>query len=100
MDNKKLKLSPSCIFNNTLGCIKKVPWILGRYAFFVILLLAVLDILFGILIFYNYISLARTSNPRITESPSTFKVDIYQEIIEDWQIRGQKLQNGEAPSAF
>ncbi len=100
MDNKKIKLSLSCVFNNTFGCIKKIPWILGRNAFVVILFLVILDILFGVLIFYNYIFLVRTSQPRITESPSAFKTNVYQEVLREWETREQNLQNIKPPANF
>jgi len=100
MQDKKIRLSISCTLNNTLGCIKKIPWILGKHAFIVILSLVILSALFGVLLFYNCIFLVRISNPRITESSATFKTDIYQGILKDWQTRDQNLQNIQTPTNF
>ena len=94
--NKNPKISISAI----LGIIKKIPWILGKHAFMVVLLLIILSIVFGVSVFYKYIYSVKISQPNIADSPSTFKSNIYQEILKDWEARDQKLQNGEVPNTF
>ena len=94
-DIKLKKLLPSI-----LATIKKLPWFLGKYAFWFILLLIVADVLFGVAIFYNYIFLVKMEEPEIAESPATFKEDVYQQIINNWQLRSQKLESGQNRDFF
>ena len=96
MNNKIFKLSPASVL---LG-IKKVPWILGRYAFPVVIFLIALDLVLGVVVIYNYIFLVKVEQLQITESPSAFKSDIYKEILKEWQSRDQRLQNNKIPGAF
>jgi len=90
------KISLSFISSN----IKKIPWFLGRYAFVAILILIAIDMILGAVLFYKYIYLVEKNQPQVTESPATFKKDVYQEILKDWQERSQKLQSQESPRAF
>lgn len=96
---KNLKVSAPMF----LPGVKKIPWILGRHAFLAIIILIALASLFGAFVSYKYIYLVKINQPHIIESPSKFKYDDYQKILESWQLREGKLQrllNGKAPSSF
>ena len=94
--NKNLKSSMLAL----LAGVKKTPWILGKRAFSVVIILIILSVILSVFVFYKYIYLEKISQPMITDSPSTFKKDIYQEILKDWQLRDQQLQNVKVPNAF
>ncbi len=95
----KGKISKTTLIS-ILKNFKRIPWILGKYAFFVVLLLIVLDLIFGVWVFYNYVFLIKETRPQITESPSMFQKGAYQQILENWQLRDQKLQNKNLPESF
>jgi len=96
MNKKSFKFSLPSI----LAGIKKIPWILGRCAFSVVLILIAIDLILGVMLVYNYIFAVEASQPQTTESPSTFKSDIYKGILKEWQVRDQKLQNNQFQGVF
>ncbi len=67
--------------------IKKIPWILGKNAFLYILIFILIDILIGEFLFYKYILLIETEEPKIVSISNKFQENIYQSVLEEWQNR-------------
>jgi len=75
---------------------KKFFWKIGRNplpTFFILILLAVI---LGVAIFYQYSFLAEKKEPQIIEKPLQFKEDLYQKILEEWQIRQEKFDKADS----
>jgi hypothetical protein len=72
--------------------IKKIPWILGKYAFWVILVFISLDIILGGFLFYKYVILAEKEKPKIITNLLRFEREIYQEVLEKLQTREKKFE--------
>ncbi len=82
--------------SNTLGIkkdkIKKTLWILGSHAFLIILLFILLNLILGVFLFYKYVILVEIKEPEIIGRTVNFKYNIYQEVLKDWQIKGQSFE--------
>ncbi|OGZ70587.1 MAG: hypothetical protein A3F47_01440 [Candidatus Staskawiczbacteria bacterium RIFCSPHIGHO2_12_FULL_38_11] len=72
---------------------KKIPWILGRYAFLFILIFILLDLLFGGFLFYRYLFLVKNKEPQITSIQAKFKEETYQSVLSSWQAREESFNN-------
>ncbi len=77
----------------SLANAKKILWIIGRHAFAVILILILLDVLFGGFLFYKYVYSAENKNPDIDGNYFKFNDTAYQQVLTQWQSRDQKLQD-------
>jgi len=80
------------ILNTGIEKIKKIPWILGSYAFSVILLFVLFDLILGEFLFYKYVVLIEKKEPTIVESFVKFEHNAYLKIMEGWQIKEQKFE--------
>lgn len=69
---------------------KKLPWVLGRRAFFVIIVFSFLSVLFGVFLFYVYVVGPSSKEPEVFESPVRFRQDLYYKILNQWEIDSQK----------
>ena len=74
---------------------EKVLWVLGLHAFGLILLLIFIDFILGGFIFYKYVFLAESEEPKITETILKFNVGAYQNVMGEIQARER---GGEEPS--
>jgi len=88
------------LFSYSRSALKKLPWFLGKYAFVAILIFIFIDIFLGLFIFYNYIYSVKMEDSKATESPATFKQDVYQRMLDNWQARAQNLESGQMPNSF
>ena len=70
----------------------KIPWRLASHAFLIVLILVLLDLLLGILLFYNYVLLVKVEEPKITGETIVFKSNTYQEVLKEWQLKKQEFQ--------
>ena len=61
-----------------LQILKKIPWILGRHAFSLMILCILLDVAFGGFLLYQNVWLPALGQSEITVTPVAFKDDIYQ----------------------
>ena len=73
--------------------IKKIPWILGKNSFLYILIFILIDILIGEFLFYKYVLLIETEEPKIISTSDKFKENIYQSVLEEWQNRENILKD-------
>lgn len=64
---------------------KKLPKILGEWAFLVFLIFLFVVFIFGGIIFYKYDILIQRTNPQITETPLHFKEKTYENVLKIWQ---------------
>lgn len=90
-----MKINPKKILlevESTISDAKKILWVIGRHAFLVILVLVLMDILYGGFLYYKYAYLSEKEDPKINSVNSKFNADTYQKIIDQWQERDQKLQ--------
>lgn len=76
--------------NSIIG-FKKILWLLGRHAFWAIIVLVVLEVAFGAFLFYNNAYLALQNKPEIDISNFKFKEHVYKSILNQWEIRQQQL---------
>ena len=67
--------------------LKKIFWKMGENPLLTFFLLLILVLIFGGLIFYQYSFLAEKKEPQIIERPIQFKEELYQKILEEWEIR-------------
>ena len=67
--------------------IKKTFWILGLYAFWVILFFIFINFILGGFVFYKYVFLAESEEPKITETILKFNVGAYQNVMKEIQAR-------------
>jgi hypothetical protein len=72
---------------------KQILWVLGNRAFWIIIIILLLELLFGALLFYKYVFLPTQQNAETISSSSEFKENFYQDIILSWEKREQNLQN-------
>jgi hypothetical protein len=96
MNNKESKKNNNNLvlfIPNMLNWVKKAPWLLGRHAFVIVLMLIMLDLIFGAVVFYKYIFLVEASQSEITQNYSGFKKDTYQEILKIWETRDQRVSS-------
>ncbi len=64
----------------------KIPRLMAYHAFLFILIGNVLAVLFGQLLFYNYVFLVKTQDPGSLVLPVTFKQATYQDVVQVWQL--------------
>ncbi len=80
-------------FDALLYQVKKIPWILGKYAFLFILIFILLDMLFGGFLLYRYVLLVKNEAPQISSIPAKFRDDLYQSVLKSWQDREDTLKS-------
>ncbi len=86
-----------------LGKAKKIPWMVGSRAFAFIMGLIALDLLLGLLLFYNYVVVVQADVPDGIEKNITFDYTDYQKVLRVWQQQDQDFQvfsNSNYPDPF
>lgn len=78
--------------------IKKILWILGSRAFFLILFFVFLDFILGGFIFYKYVFLAVREESKVAENVLKFDVKTYQEVLGELQARDQSNKESSTAS--
>ena len=73
--------------------IKKTLLVLGKDAFLFILIFVLLEILFGEFLFYKYVFLLRIEEQKIVATPIKFKENVYQSVLQEWQVRENIFKN-------
>lgn len=86
-------LNKSDTLNTTIEKIKKIPWILGSFAFSVILLFVLFDLILGEFLFYKYVILVKKEEPVVVESFVKFEHKAYLKIMAERQIKEQKFND-------
>lgn len=67
--------------------IKKIPWILGLHAFWIILFLVFIELVIGGFLFYKYAVLPNKDEMKIADYNLKFKNVIYEKVLEEWEKR-------------
>ncbi|MFH1968302.1 MAG: hypothetical protein ABIJ84_02865 [bacterium] len=75
---------------------KKLPWFLGRHAFWVIIFLVFLSMALGWLLFYNYIITPENRQPETRKGLLSFREDVYQKVLNQRELSDQKLKQPQA----
>lgn len=70
----------------------QILWILGSKAFWIIIIILLLELLFGGILFYKYVFLTTQQNIEVVSSSYKFKENFYQDIVLSWQQREQNFQ--------
>ena len=70
----------------------KLPRLLGERAFLTFLGFVTIAIILGGFIFYKYSILTEKTEPEVIPKSIHFNQEIYQKILEEWEIREQKFQ--------
>ena len=73
--------------------IKLLPWVLGIHAFVCIIIFMVIVAGVGELLFYQYVTLVRTSTLQGQVSPTEFQENTYRAILQQWQDREETFKN-------
>lgn len=71
----------------------QILWILGSKAFWIIIIILLLELLFGGFLFYKYVFLTAQQNSEVISSSYKFKENFYQNIVLSWQQREQNFQD-------
>ncbi|MCX6723775.1 MAG: hypothetical protein NT155_01210 [Candidatus Staskawiczbacteria bacterium] len=81
------------ILKPALAEIEKIVWFLGYHAFSLILLLVIIDFIFGGVVFYNNVFMAEQAEPKVSGSILKFDVKTYYQVLIDMQARAQGKGN-------
>jgi len=81
--------SISDILKTLASRTKKIIWVLGLYAFSLIISLILIDFVFGCFMFYEYVFLAGKETPAPTGNIVKFNVKAYQDVLGELQVREQ-----------
>ncbi len=85
------KLKQLKLFSIRLDKLRKIPWILGLSAFWIILLAVFVELIIGGLLFYKYAILVINDEQKTIDYNLKFKTGIYQKVLEEWQKRDQEF---------
>lgn len=80
------------ILNIKSDKIKKIPWFLGQNAFWIIILLILIESAAGEALFYKYALSIEKNEPKIINYNIKFKNNVYQKVLEEWQKKSQKFE--------
>ncbi|MFC1663788.1 hypothetical protein ACFL0A_01545 [Patescibacteria group bacterium] len=80
----------------TKDFLKKLPKILGTYAFSTFLGFFIFSSILGLIIFYKYGVLAERAEPEVSEEPLQFKEKTYQEVLKIWEDCQKKFEQTES----
>ncbi|MCX6720501.1 MAG: hypothetical protein NTW11_01730 [Candidatus Staskawiczbacteria bacterium] len=81
-------MKPTTDILKSLGAkVQKVIWFFGLHAFSFILLLILIDLIFGFFVFYNYVYLAEKQEPKVTGTVIKFDTKAYQNVLTELQAR-------------
>jgi len=72
--------------------IKKTPWVLGFYAFPIILIFFLINLILGEFLLYKYVISVKNKELEITENTLKFEYDAYQKVLEEWQKIEEKFK--------
>jgi hypothetical protein len=76
--------------------LKKIFWKIGENPLPTFFILLILALSIGGLIFHRYSFLAEKKEPQITERKIQFKEDLYQKILEEWEIRQKEFEEADS----
>ena len=79
-------------FVKTKNIFVKLPRFLGERAFLTFLGFAAIAIILGGFIFYKYSVLTKKAELEVVPKSIHFNEELYQKILEEWEIREQKFQ--------
>ncbi len=83
----------SLFLNSFSAGFKKIPWKLGKNAFSFILIFVILEIIFGELLYYQYVIMVEMQEPNIADISLKFHENTYQSVIKEWQARQNNVNN-------
>ena len=66
---------------------KEIIWFFGLHAFSLILLFVFLELIYGGFIFYKYVALVETAEPKVVTGVLKFDEIKYQRVINEIQLR-------------
>ena len=94
---KNIKINKTTLreFIKWLAKVKKLPWILGKHAFLIFLVLLFLFLIMGGFVFYKYNILIKNTEPKISEKTLQFEERAYQNVLAELQNREKRFN--EAP---
>ena len=73
---------------------KKIPWILARHAFLVVIAVVLVEILLGELLFYHYVVSVKKKEPEVFALPVSFQEDAYYSVVRALQERKMISEEG------
>lgn len=86
-------LNTSTIIKKEEVIAKKLPWVLGRHAFLVILVLVLLGFVISAILFYNYVTLIEAKDPQDSSASARFNSGAYQKILKTWEANQKTTQD-------
>ncbi|MEK7664376.1 MAG: hypothetical protein AAB340_03000 [Patescibacteria group bacterium] len=81
------------LFYGFLNTAKKVLWFLARDVFLIILILILLTIVFGELLFYNYVLSVEIKELNVDSNVIRFQKNTYKSVVEEWARRENIFNN-------
>ncbi len=85
-------------WNKAIVLVKKIPWIVAKHAFMVLLVLILLDFFLGEYLFYHYVVIPKTQGPEYVMQPVMFKQKMYESVLGQRQKREEFFANPKAHS--
>ena len=86
----KIKIKTNIKKINAL--LKKLPFLLGDYAFFAFIGFVVAAAVLGGFMFYKYSFLPERAVPKNVESPIKFNKELYQKVLDRWDERQEEFK--------
>lgn len=87
-------------FKELKNNLSKFARALAEHAFLFFLALIFIGLIMGGFLFYRYSFLAEKAEPEITQEPVQFKENLYQKILEEWQVKEEKFEEAESKQYF
>ncbi len=73
--------------------IEVLPWIIGMHAFLSILIVILLEIILGVLLFFNYAFLVKFKEPENVVIPTKLEETTYRSVLDSLQSRENIFNN-------
>jgi len=71
--------------------VVEVIWLIGKRAFWLTILLILVDLIIGGAVFYKYVFYAENDKSYLNNPPLQFDENSYQEILSQWEKRDESL---------
>ncbi len=90
-----MKILTKIEINKIKEFFKNLSRSLAEHAFLTFLALFFISLIIGGYLFYQYSILAQKVQPKIIREPIQFKEDLYQKILQEWQIRQERFEKAD-----
>ncbi len=81
------------IIHNLESMLKKLVWTIGKQAFWFILVILFIEMIFAEFLIYQYVISVEIKEPEITDSSVGLQKKAYDTIIKKWQTQDDFFKN-------